>query len=193
MSAATFTLRTLLILVTVAAVGCYALTQHTPIWANITVTMCCGLLMLAGLLAFIRRGASRAYWAGFAVTGWAYLLAAFSPFLFGGSPALLTTKSLFVGWDYVGVAAPPSDPTSGASSILQDSDLGDLEDHYFEIMMRLRSGFYAPGQQEYRNAVRAYLTIGQALWALILGFAAGLLAAVLCWRQRRWDEAAASA
>jgi hypothetical protein len=103
----------------------------------------------------------------------------------------LTTKGLIVGWDYVGIAVPQTDP-SASLSVLPDRDLNDLEGEYVEIMMGY-SWSSSPEKQEYVRAVRAYLTIGQSLWALTLGFAAGLLAAVLYWRQRRRDEAAASA
>jgi hypothetical protein len=189
MSAATFTLRTLLILVTAAAVGSYALTQHTPLWANVTVTMCYALLVLAALLALVRRGASRAFWAGFGVAGGLYAIVAFSPFLFTGSGALATTKLLIVGWDYVGPAPPPP---SGSGLMSLDRDFSDLEGQYLEIMMSFNSSLYSGEQREFMMALRAYLQIGQSLWALVVGFGAGLLTALLYWRERRRDEKAAS-
>lgn len=189
MSAATFSLRMLMVFVAALAVGCYALTQHTPLWANVIVTMSYGLLALAALLAFVRRGARRAFWTGLAVAGWAYSAIVFSPFLFTGSGALLTTKVLIVGWAHVGTGPPT--PRTSEPPPLSTRDMTNLENDYFEIMMGFRSSFVAEEQQDYVAAIRAYFRIGQSLWAIILGLGAGLTTAAL-YRREQWLESGES-
>ncbi len=189
MSAATFSLKTLLVLVTVSAVGCYALVQHTPLWASIVVTLAYALLSVGAILAVVRRGSPRAFWAGFAAGGSVYLALAFSPLVFTGAPSLLTTKALIAGWKHVGKPAPPADDQNSDrfTSPLSDQDLSDLEGQYNDIMMGFNRSFYEPEQQEYLTAARSYLRIGQSLWSLALGFTIGLLAAFFHWRERRKD------
>ncbi len=194
MSAATFSLKTLLLLVTVSAVGCYALVQHTPLWASIVLTLTYGLLSIAVVLALVRRGSARAFWAGFAAAGWVYLVMALSPLLFAGAPTLMTTKALIAGWQYVGspVPRPTDDSSSPYRSSLSDRDLSDLESEYNDLMMSF--GWSSdPERRDYVAAVRAYLQTGQALWSLAWGFVVGMLAAFFSWRERRKDRAAAAA
>jgi hypothetical protein len=181
MSDATFSLRTLMVLVTLSAVGCFALAQHTPWWASIMLTLTYGLLLLGTLSAVVRNGSGRVFWLGFAVSGWAYAIVVCSPLLFPTAGTLLTTRALIAGWQFVGTDGGEAEHNS---SVI----FSDLEARYNDIMTGLRLPIDTK-QHEYVTAVRAYLLIGQSLWTLALGFATGWVATAIHRRERRRDAA----
>ena len=76
-----FSLRTLFALVALAAVACVALPNATRLWATSIFSLALAVLVVATFLAAFRRGAARAYWAGFCAVGWFYLLLVFGPVL----------------------------------------------------------------------------------------------------------------
>ena len=76
-----FSLRTLLLVAVVVAIGCAALVQPTEIWRQAVVTMTVLILLISTLAAIFGQGSLRATAGGFAVAGWMYFLLAFSPSL----------------------------------------------------------------------------------------------------------------
>lgn len=84
-------------LILVGALGLAALRSATEAWAALVLAVTLGLLGFAILGAIYRRDDGRAWWAGFALFGWGYLLLAFGPWVPGelsprpGSRLLLTT------------------------------------------------------------------------------------------------------
>lgn len=68
-----FSLRWLFGVVSCAAVGCALLAYATPFGSKLVLTCTLAALVAAGVAALVHRGARRAFWAGFAMVGVAYL------------------------------------------------------------------------------------------------------------------------
>ena len=68
-----FSLRGLFGAVSFLAVGCGALIYASPLVSKLIFTAAIVVLLAAAVLAFCRFGAARAFWAGFACFGFAYL------------------------------------------------------------------------------------------------------------------------
>jgi hypothetical protein len=62
--------------VVVVALGLAALRNSSETWAGVTFVMTCGILCLAIVGVVCRDGAERAWWLGFALFGWGYLMLA---------------------------------------------------------------------------------------------------------------------
>ena len=62
--------------VLVVALGLAALRNASEIWASVIFLLTCGLLCLAIVGTLCRRDAERAWWLGFALFGWGYLVLA---------------------------------------------------------------------------------------------------------------------
>lgn len=87
-----FSIAGLMGVVVVCGLGFAALRTDSPIWAHATLSLTLLALLTAILGAAIRRGRSRAFWLGFAVFGWTYLVLAIGPwFKTEISPHLPTT------------------------------------------------------------------------------------------------------
>ena len=69
-----FRFRTLFMAVAFVALAVTALLNATPLWSHDMYCLAIALLTLAIPLACYRRGEQRAFWAGFALCGWVYLL-----------------------------------------------------------------------------------------------------------------------
>ena len=70
-----------ILLVAASGIGLAALTSPTAEMANALFTMAGACLLFALLAIVYRRGARRAFWAGFATFGWGYLIACYAPLL----------------------------------------------------------------------------------------------------------------
>lgn len=88
-----FSIRTLLLVAVVVAIGCAALIHPTEMWRQAIVTMTILIIMISTLAAIFGHGNVRASAGGFAVAGWLYFLLAFSPSL-SIREHLLTSKGL---------------------------------------------------------------------------------------------------
>jgi hypothetical protein len=69
-----FSIRGLLAAVTLIAVGLFALLNASPLWDSIIVSLTLLLLLTALLSLACRPGPRRAFWIGFAIFGWGYLI-----------------------------------------------------------------------------------------------------------------------
>jgi len=69
-----FSIRQLLLGTTLVAVGCVALRSASPVWVAALLGLMLLLLTAAVPLAIFRQGADRAWWFGFALFGWLYIL-----------------------------------------------------------------------------------------------------------------------
>lgn len=76
-----FTLLGLFGLLTAAALGCAALMHPTALWCSAVAIAVVTVLFAAVLGVVYRRGADRAFWVGFAVFGWGYLMLNYGPIL----------------------------------------------------------------------------------------------------------------
>lgn len=68
-----FSLRWLFGVVSFVGAGCALLVYATPFWSKLIFTCTLAALVAAGVTAFVRKEARRAFWAGFAGVGLAYL------------------------------------------------------------------------------------------------------------------------
>jgi hypothetical protein len=69
-----FSIRQLLLGTTLVAVACVALRSASPIWVAVLLGLTLLLLAAAVPLATFRQGTDRAWWFGFALFGWLYVL-----------------------------------------------------------------------------------------------------------------------
>ena len=69
-----FSIRQLLVATALVAVACVALRSASPIWVAALLGLTLLMLTAALPLAICRQGADRAWWSGFALFGWMYLL-----------------------------------------------------------------------------------------------------------------------
>jgi hypothetical protein len=86
-----FSIASVLGVILVLGVGIAALRESTDLWESGLFTVTVGVLLLSVLLAIHRREARRAFWMGFALFGWTYLLFSMLPSI---EPRLLTTTAL---------------------------------------------------------------------------------------------------
>ena len=91
MSRPHFSLGTLLLMVLSAGVAFAALKSPSELWASALFTTAVAVLLVAVLWAVHRRDRSRAYWLGFALFGWVYLILSLVP---ETAPRLATTGLL---------------------------------------------------------------------------------------------------
>jgi len=82
--------------VLLTALGLVALKQADPLWASLTFSLAVLVLSAVALHAIFGLGRARAFWIGFATTGWIYLVGAFFLFAPDGfdSPPMLTQLGL---------------------------------------------------------------------------------------------------
>src|SRR5262249_16328248 len=71
------------------AIALAALRSASELWASLLFTFAVGCFLVAEPLAVYRRAGRRAYWLGFAIFGWTYLLLGLIP---EARPPLATTR-----------------------------------------------------------------------------------------------------
>jgi hypothetical protein len=98
MSRFRISLATLLMIVAVVALGLAGMVSASRFWTAAAATVTLALLLAAVLAAWLLAGADRAFWAGFALFGWVYLL--------------------LVNWDWVG-GQFGHDLTAGLSAVAE--------------------------------------------------------------------------
>jgi hypothetical protein len=98
MSRFRISLATLLMIVAVVALGLAGMVSASRFWTAAAATVTLALLLAAVLAACLLAGADRAFWAGFALFGWVYLL--------------------LVNWDWVG-GQFGHDLTAGLSAVAE--------------------------------------------------------------------------
>lgn len=76
-----FSIRQLLIATAFIAVGCFGLLNATPLIAAASLTAVTMILCTAVLLSIYWDAERRAFWIGFVILGWVYLLLCFGGFL----------------------------------------------------------------------------------------------------------------
>jgi hypothetical protein len=90
-----FSLAGLMGLVIACGVVFAALSSNSPLWSDVVMTLVLGALFTAILGACYRRRRDRAFWCGFLLFGWSYMLLAFGPwFQSEVKPHLVTTSLL---------------------------------------------------------------------------------------------------
>lgn len=195
-----FSVRGLLVVVALVAVGCTALINASPLWDSVILTAVLAALLGAVVASACRRGSARAFWLGFGVVGWGYLwlsgmlLANLStplrlPMYYSWDEPVLATTRL-TRWIYetafrsaptrlgplpVGamfsVNSGPFDSESDPFSA--DSDVETDPADATDSQDSDRSGPTVP-KRSYSDFA-SFMCIGESLWALLLAYGGGCL------------------
>ncbi len=152
----------LLVLVAFVSVACAAMVYASLWWASICLT-CAVIAQLVAVLAVVyRHGSARAFWVGFALLGWGYLLLTFAPGLDRHiGQRLVTTKLLAF-----------LQPKLQRTPIYGNASELALYPGKDPLMTVTETGtYYAPAPQwdHFQQA-------GHSLMAILIGFLGGLLA-----------------
>jgi hypothetical protein len=86
-----FNIASLLGVILIVAVGFAALRESSDLWESGIFSLTLGVLLISILLAIHRTEKRRAFWLGFALFGWIYLVLTLVPSV---EPRLITTKTL---------------------------------------------------------------------------------------------------
>ena len=162
-----FSLRSLLLVAVVVAIGCAALIHPTEVWRQAIVTMTVLMLMISTLAAIFGQGSVRVSAGGFAVAGWIYFLLAFSPSL-TIREHLLTSQVLDMLEKVI-----HDESERSVNTIPFMSDGSQLVTGTGNSTIRL---------WDLSNRNGNFHDIGHALWALIFGMFGSLVAG---WFSRR--------
>jgi hypothetical protein len=192
-----FRFRTLLIAVAFVALAVTALINATPAWSHDLYCAAIVLLTLAIPLACYRSGEKRAFWAGFALCGWVYVLvignlddrprAQWNNAISRGPSANVPTSRL-THWVYA--RAYGSDP--GAEDDASNTELAldslTLRQQRVELTTRYLLTDLSrsmAGSDASSNASSPparprpqwwdFLNVGHALWTIVLAFLGGLI------------------
>ncbi|HWE36964.1 MAG TPA: hypothetical protein VG406_10395 [Isosphaeraceae bacterium] len=187
-----FSIASLLGVVVFVAVGLAALRAASPAWDAGLLGVTLGALLVAVLLAVHRADRRRAFWLGFALFGWAYLLVILAP---GVEPRLPTTKFL----TFLDSKRPK--PTGGGIADLDNDGNLDLlvVDAAGQLKPLQRGGSFAdvsvgsaPGggngptafatwalPARSRRTTEDFVRIGHSLFALMLAVVGGLVSRML--------------
>ena len=157
-----FSIAALMAVVVVAALGLAALRDASELRAGATFLLTCGVLCVAIVGAVCRTGTERAWWLGFALFGWGYMLLAFR------SPFNLPTTALL---ELLEARVHPPSEVGGRfgrlRSMLLDGGFGGIAGPSFDTSFR---------------------QIGHCLLALLAALLGGVLAVILFGRRSKRDE-----
>src|SRR5262245_31027461 len=91
---------TLMVVVLISGAAVSALRDASETWSGVVLLMTLGLLTASILLVLNRRGVARAFWQGFAIFGWGYLVLTMAPwFVDQVQPRLPTSQLLSLLWN----------------------------------------------------------------------------------------------
>jgi hypothetical protein len=100
-----FSIAALMVAIVILSLGLAALRYPNKLWESFYYSIPLAVLVFALLGVLFHRGLSRAFWGGFALSGWFYMLLNFGPwFADSFSPYLFTTACLDLIYPHV--AAP---------------------------------------------------------------------------------------
>jgi hypothetical protein len=157
-----FRIGSLLILVVLLGVGFAALKEAGDLWDSAVLSSTIGVLMISVLLAAAREGASRAFWVGFALFGWGYLVLTAIPSI---EPRLPTTRALA----YLDSLVPG-----------RYSNTWETNGRFSYPKLLITDGTSAMSLvREWGGTSENFVRIGHSLFALILANLGGLLSRYL--------------
>ena len=171
-------------MVSFAAVGLGGLLHPTAYGTSVVFSSTLLVLLVAVLAAVGMRGASRAFWIGFAIAGWGYLWAAQAdegafvepPWQFQTDGPLLTSKLLNSVFDSLHPdAAKPKG--GGFFSVSPELPLiGSMQG--FSVSAEARAASQRAAI-DYEQLTLNFMLVGHSLWALLLAYLGGRLTAHL--------------
>jgi hypothetical protein len=172
-----FTIGTLLALVLFLAVAFAALREATDLWDSGVFTLTSAVLVVGVLLSFHRTGKGRAFWLGFALFGWAYLVASLVPPV---ESRLLTTKGLaFIDSKLPGRAVTASFTITANTGATVDV-VGSPPNGQTLTATSVRL-WNTPTGRFLAVSPESFVRIGHSLLSLIFALAGGRLS---CWLAR---------
>ena len=166
-----FSLRTMLLVVAVVAVGIVGLTTRNIWWASVITTLTWATIAAMIVGAIVCRGARRYFSIGFGVTAGCYLLITLSLMFEPFTRTMVTNRLIGVAWRSLDVPRPEegSDPYRYSES----SQHEDVEEY---AML----GYIVVGEtgemRQWARELRSFFIVGHCLWALLFGFLGALLA-----------------
>jgi len=196
-----FRFRTLFIAVAFVALAITALMNATPAWSFDLYCAAIALLTLAIPLACYRCGEKRAFWAGFALCGWVYLLVIgniddkprteWNTAVSRGPSANVPTSRL-MQWIYTkAYGDPAADPNAEAQAAI---DAVNLRQQQIVLTTRYllsdlsgsmtsssapaatAAGTATPVRPEWWH----FLNVGHALWTILIACIGGLIVRGIC-------------
>ncbi len=195
-----FRFRTLFLAIAFVAIAVAALINATPAWSLDLFCAAVALLTVAIPLACYRTGEQRAFWAGFALCGWVYLLVignindrpradrniGFLPLAPG--PSLNEPTSRLTQWVYQRAYGESADwqtminvNTGQVTTRQRQYELAYLAQTQALLAVANdpsavnQSGASAGGASRATPAWRDFLNVGHALWTIVLACAGGLV------------------
>jgi hypothetical protein len=174
-----FSIASLLVLVLFVAIGFAGLRAATDAWDSGVLASTLLALLLALLLAVHRTGQARAYWVGFALFGWAYLIATLVPPIESRLP---TTRGLA----YLDSQVPGRQANLALGSFFAVGSVPSQPSTVRTVTFAPDGTLLAPGgpgSLRIWNATGTsenFVRIGHSLAALLLAFAGGYLSRHLC-------------
>jgi hypothetical protein len=188
-----FTIAGLMGLVVVVAVGVAALRFASETWAGVLLMLTLGVLGAAVLALHERAGVSRAWWRGFALFGWGYVVLALGPW---ASEAIAPHLPTTIGLDALNAKLHPggpvqelsldysspisstvtTPPSTGSSTIVVDPRMGSST-----IALDTARAANTSATTLYSRLVAANSTpeffrrVGHCLWALLEACVGGLV------------------
>jgi hypothetical protein len=187
-----FSIKALLGLTVFVALGCAALLNASEWWASAACTVTLAVLLIAVLASIFRWGPRRAFWLGFAIVGWAYVLLTFWP---APDPSLVCQRHLLTtkltDWAYYKVLplvrTPPKEPAPLPPIIpppaggYYGGPVGYNVRNQSTVTLTAvppAAPASAPPPAFYPDHTD-FLTVAEWLWALVLAMLGGLLARFL--------------
>ena len=180
-----FSLRMLLGAVAFVALGCVALFNASQNWQIFICTATFAILFIAMLGGLFRRGGVQAFWAGFAVTGWLYLVLVYGFLEVENQrekPRLATTRALVFVWHAVkdetrqALQPTPINPNVSSAPFILPRPTRNPTSVGPYLSTRIATPFNAGMVRQQFPLRDSFMNIGQYLWAFLLAFLGGLLA-----------------
>ena len=184
-----FSLATLLIVMGVAALGCAAVANWSPLWAEIMLTTTGAILLVGLLVALFGRGSTRTFATGFAAVGLAYFLLAFFAPAEIRDERLATRRAidrLFALMQKTNADARTTSEFQLVEVVLDGSTNGSTPggDSSFMFGVGTRPTLVT-GRTVFNSPPREFEDIGHCLWTLLLALIGGVLAQVIQRASRR--------
>ena len=200
-----YSIRTLMALVVVSAVGLAALRGADATWAGLLLLTALAAVGAAVLGAAILRGRERAWWAGFAFFGGGYLALTFGPWLSESFEPHLGTTHLLRHFYGRMIPAPAQTEAEIETLRLSRSELADQ----VRRTMRVTRSFDDPAIVAIKKALATvdqklgalksapryddFRQVGHALFALLAGLLGTVVAAWFYRRRERIDASSGPA
>jgi hypothetical protein len=173
-----FSLGTLLLVVAFVGLGSAAFARPSQLWVEAMVTLTVSFLFAASVAAIVGAGRTRIFAAGFAIVGWLYFLLTFGGFA-DVKQSLLTTRS--IAWVNAWRQQPEGESYKDLALYTFDSAATsnrpvELNSFVFrgQSLMAIKANLGRPASIQ-----PAALSIGHALWTILLAVLGGAFAQVV--------------